>query len=164
VAGGWQVNGAFSAYSGAPFSISSSATSLNAPGSSQRADQVLADVGYTGNINQWFNPLSFAAVTTARFGTAGFDTMRGPGVVNFDASLFRSFKLGERFAMQFRAEALNLTNTPHFSNPGASVSSLSLNPDGTVKSLGGFTTITGTSAGSRLTDERFLRFGLRISF
>ena len=38
--------------------------------------------------------------------------------------------------MQFRAEALNLTNTPHFSNPGASVSSLSLNPDGTVKSSG----------------------------
>jgi hypothetical protein len=164
VAGGWQVNGAFSAYSGAPFSVSSSATSLNAPGSSQRADQVLANVGYTGNINEWFNPLAFAAVTTARFGTAGFDTMRGPGVVNVDASLFRSFKLGERFAMQFRAEALNLTNTPHFSNPGGSVSSLSLNPDGTVKSLGGFTTITGTSAGSRLTDERFLRFGLRISF
>jgi hypothetical protein len=66
--------------------------------------------------------------------------------------------------MQFRAEALNLTNTPHFSNPGASVSSLSLKPDGTVNSLGGFTTITGTSAGSRLTDERFLRLGLRIAF
>jgi len=158
------VNGAFSAYSGSPFSVSSSATSLNAPGSSQRADQVLADVGYTGNINQWFNPLAFAPVTTARFGTAGFDTMRGPGVVNVDASLFRSFKLAERMAAQFRLEALNLTNTPHFSNPGANASNLSLNADGTVRSLGGFTTITGTSAGSRLTDERFLRFGLRITF
>jgi hypothetical protein len=66
--------------------------------------------------------------------------------------------------MQFRGEALNLANTPHFANPGASASSLVLNPDGSVKSLGGFTTITGTSAGSRLTDERYLRFGLRISF
>jgi hypothetical protein len=164
ILGGWQMNGAFSAYSGSPFSVSASGTSLNAPGSTQRADQVLPNVGYTGNINEWFNPLAFAPVTTARFGTAGFDTLRGPGVVNVDASLFRSFKLGERFAMQFRGEALNLTNTPHFANPGASVSSLSLNPDGSVKTLGGFTTITGVSAGSRLTDERYLRFGLRITF
>jgi hypothetical protein len=164
VVGGWQVNGAFSAYSGSPFSVSASATSLNASGSTQRADQVMADVGYTGNINEWFNPLAFAQVTTARFGTAGFDTLRGPGVINVDASLFRTFKLGERLAAQFRLEALNLTNTPHFSNPGSSVSSMSLNPDGTVKALGGYTTITGTSAGSRLTDERYLRFGLRISF
>jgi hypothetical protein len=164
VAGGWQVNGAFSAYSGSPFSVSASGTSLNAPGSTQRADQILPDVGYTGNINEWFNPLAFAPVTTARFGTAGFDTLRGPGVVNLDASLFRSFRLGEKVSLQFRGEALNLANTPHFSNPGGSVSNLVLNPDGSVKSLGGFTTITGTSAGSRLTDERYLRFGLRISF
>ena len=36
--GGWQLNGIFSAYSGPPFSVSSSGTSLNANGSTQRAD------------------------------------------------------------------------------------------------------------------------------
>jgi hypothetical protein len=164
ILGGWQVNSVFSAYSGAPFSVSASGTSLNASGSSQRADQVLSDVGYTGNINQWFNPLAFAPVTAVRFGTAGFNTLRGPGVVNVDLGIFRTFKLGEKFSLQFRGEALNLTNTPHFSNPGASVSNLSLNGDGTVKSLGGFTQITGVSAPSRLTDERYLRLGMRIAF
>jgi hypothetical protein len=164
LAGGWQLNGAFSAYSGPPFTVSSSATALNAPGSSQRADQVKANVQMTGDIASWFDPLAFAPVTTARFGTAGFNILRGPGVVNLDLSLFRAFKVNERFSVQFRAEALNATNTPHFSNPAANVSNMSLKADGTVNSLGGFTQITGTSAASRLTDERFLRLGLRIAF
>jgi hypothetical protein len=164
VVGGWQLNAIFSAYSGSPFSVSSSGTSLNATGSTQRADQVLANVGYTGDINNWFNPLAFAAVSTARFGTAGFNTMRGPGVVNLDLGIFRAFRVSEKFSAQLRGEALNATNTPHFSNPGANVSNLSLNSDGTVRSLGGFTQITGVSAPSRLTDERYLRLGLRISF
>jgi hypothetical protein len=163
IAGGWQLNAAFSAYSGSPFTVSSSSTSLNAPGSSQRADQILPDVGYTGNISGWFNPLAFAPVTTARFGTAGFDIMRGPGVVDVDTGLFRVFRVNERLAMQFRAEALNFTNTPHFGNPGANASSMVVS-GGTLVSLNGFTQITSTNPSSRLTDERYLRLGLRISF
>jgi hypothetical protein len=85
-------------------------------------------------------------------------------VANLDLSLFRAFKISDRWSAQFRAEALNATNTPHFGNPGTNVSNMSLNSDGTVRSLGGYTQITGVSAPSRLTDERFLRLGLRISF
>ena len=164
IVGGWQMNGVFSAYSGGPFSVSAAGASLNAPGSAQRADQVKADVGYTGSIASWFDPFAFKPVTDVRFGTAGFNTMRGPGVANLDASLFRSFNITERFKLQFRAEALNFTNTPHFGNPGANVSNLQLNADGSIRSLGGFTQITGVSAPSRLTDERYFRFGLRIGF
>ncbi len=164
VAGGWQLNGILSIYSGSPFTVASSGASLNAPGSSQRADQVKANVQILEDPSSWFDPLAYAPVTQPRFGTAGFNSLRGPGVRNLDLSLFRSFRLTERWTVQFRAEALNLTNTPHFSNPGANVSNLSLNSDGSVKSLNGFTQITSTSAPSRLVDERFFRFGLRISF
>ena len=52
--------------------------------------------------------------------------MRGPGVVNMDFSLFRTFKLTERFNLQFRAEAFNLSNTPHFSNPNGNANSIEL--------------------------------------
>ena len=104
-------------------------------------------------------------MTTARFGTSGYNSLRGPGVKNFDFSLFRTFHVTERVTTQFRAEAFNLTNTPHFSNPGANVSNMQLNTDGTIKNLGGFSQITTTSGiGREGVDERVFRFGLRIAF
>ncbi len=165
---GWQLNGIFTRYSGLPFSVSGPSTSLNATGSTQRADQVkpnVAILGGTGPGQSWFDPLAFAPVTDVRFGTAGYLTVRGPGATNLDLSLFRTFHPMERIALQFRAEAFNLSNTPHFANPGANVSNLVLNPDGTVKSLGSYTVISATTGtGREGIDQRALRFGLRISF
>jgi hypothetical protein len=43
--------------------------------------------------------------------------MRGPGQVNVDFSVFKTIPIKERFKAQFRAEALNLTNTPLFNGP-----------------------------------------------
>jgi len=63
IAGGWQLNGVLSLYSGAPFTVTSSAASLNAPGSTQRADQVKADVQILGTPGQWFDTTAYAAVT-----------------------------------------------------------------------------------------------------
>lgn len=58
--------------------------------------------------------------------------MRGPGVGNLDLAVFRKFGLTERLNLEFRAEAFNLTNTPHFNNPGASAAVWEWHP-GTVK-------------------------------
>jgi hypothetical protein len=67
--------------------------------------------------------------------------------------------------VQFRGEALNATNTPHFANPSANVSNLVLNNDGTIRSLGGYTTITSTTGvGREGVDERMFRVGVRITF
>jgi hypothetical protein len=67
--------------------------------------------------------------------------------------------------VQFRAGAFNFTNTPHFSNPGANVFNLVLNPNGTIKDLGGFTQVTGIYSPAREgIDERQIRFGLRLSW
>ena len=171
IAGGWQVNGLISLYSGTPFSVTSAATSLNLPNSSQMADQVVADVKILGGIGpgqSYFDPLAFRPVTEARFGNAGFNTMRGPGFANFDFSVQRQFNVRDRYTVQFRAEIFNLTNTPHFANPsgnGLNVSQLQLNPDGTVRNLGGFSSITATAnSGRDGIDERLVRLGLRFGF
>jgi hypothetical protein len=168
LAGGWQANTLISAYSGLPFTVTASATSLNAPGNSQTADLVKPRVEILGGIgpnSPYFDPLAFAPVTTATFGSAGYNILRGPSVFNIDFSLFRDFKLSERWRAQFRAEALNLTNTPHFANPSANVSNLQLNPDGTIRSLGGFGVITSTAnSGREGIDERLIRFGLKLTF
>jgi hypothetical protein len=155
--GGWEVNGIFSAYSGTPFTVTASSASLNAPDQTQTADQIKSTVAKLGGIGSnapYFDPSAFAPVTQVRYGNSGRDILRGPGLVNVDAALFRNFRFREHMNFQLRAESYNLSNTPHFSNPSANISS------------GGFMTIT--SALSRANNveggERQFRFALRISF
>ncbi len=98
LAGGWQLSWLYGAFSGLPFSVSASGTSLNAPGSSQRADQVKPEVKKLGGIgvgNPFYDPTAFMPVTTARFGTVGFNTLRSPGTTNLDLGLFREFRITE---------------------------------------------------------------------
>ncbi len=165
---GWQVNNVLSLLSGAPFTVTSSGSSLDMPGSTQVADQVKSEVrnlGGAGPSQSYFDPFAFQPVTQQRFGTGGFNSLRGPGVVNWDFGVFRAFRAGERVTLQFRAEAFNLSNTPHFSNPGGNVSNMTLNPDGTVRSLGGYSEITNViSLGRDGLDERQFRFGLKLSW
>lgn len=168
--GGWQLNGIFTAMTGLPFSVSASGTSLDLPGSAQRADQIKPSVeqlGGTGRGTPFFDPTAFAAVTEQRFGNAGYNSLRGPGLINTDLSLFREFRITERWKVQFRAEAFNLTNTPHWSNPGANVNSITFNPDRSIRDLGGFAEITSVNASNLAragADERVFRLGLRIAF
>ena len=156
LAGGWQVNALLSLYSGAPFTVTASGNSLNLPGSNQMADQVKPDVAILGGIgpgNPWFDTTAFAPVTDVRFGTAGFDSMRGPGFANLDLGIFRQFGLGAQRSLQFRMEIFNLTNRPHFASPNGNINST------------GFGTITSTAnTGREGIDERLIRLGLRFGF
>jgi len=167
LAGGWRANGLIAAYSGQPFTVGSS-NPLNAPNNSQRANLVKSSVqilGGTGPNQSYFDPFAFSAGTTPTFGTSALDQVRGPGTFNFDGGLFRDFRFRERWKVEFRAEVMNLTNTPHFSNPGANVSNMVLNPDGSIKSLGGYTVITSTlGTGREGIDERMYRLGLHVTF
>jgi hypothetical protein len=167
--GGWQVNGIFSAYTGTPFTVAASGTSLNAPGNTQTADQIKPVVEKLGGVGRnvaFYDPLAFASVTEVRYGTSGRNILRGPGVVNLDAGLARNFSLTERWKLQFRAEAFNLSNTPHFANPSTNVSNVRFRPDGTISDLGNFLSITSALSAANSTEagERQFRFALRISF
>jgi hypothetical protein len=166
IAGGWQLNNILSLRSGTPFTVTTSTTPLNAAGSINQnpADRVKDDVEILGGIgrgNAWFDPFAFAVVNEARLGNSGFNSMRGPGRMQWDMSVFRQINLGSQRSLTLRVEAFNVTNTPHFSNPGGNRSSLQLNPDGTIRNLNGYTEITSTS-GSR--SERLLRVGIRLGF
>lgn len=158
---GWQTNWIVSRTSGLPFTVGTSGSSLNSSGNTQTADQILANVAILGGhgVGQpYFDPNAFAPVNDVRFGTSGRNIIRGPGVFNIDGSLFRDFKATERFTIQFRTEIFGATNTPQFGNPGATVSSLTRNGDGTIKALNGYTEITSA------TGERQFRFALKVSF
>ncbi len=182
LAGGWQLSWLYGAFSGPPFSVSASGTSLNAPGSAQRADQVKAEVKKLGGVGRGtpfydptaFMPVEFDRANSVRFGTVGFNTLQSPGTSNLDLGIFREFGITESVRLQFRAEAFNATNTPHFAAPGGNASAPSRDPvTGAILNdpvtglprLNGFMEITNTRAfGREGIDERVFRFGLRLSF
>ena len=156
ILGGWQINSILSMYSGTPFSITGSGGPLNAPGNDQRADLVKTSVeriGGAGPGQKYYDPTAFADVRETRFGTAGWNLLDSPGAFNLDLGLFRNFAINERMNMQFRAEAFNATNTPHFSTPQGSVTNSR------------FMEISGVrGTGREGIDERVFRFGLRLTF
>jgi len=157
VAGGWRLNALIALTSGKPFNVTGSTTPLNSNGvGTQRPDLVKPDVailGGIGNGHPYFDTTAFAVVNTARIGTAGYEILRGPSSRNLDASLFRDFSVTERFKLQIRAEAFNVTNTQHFNTPSGNASS------------SGFAFITSTTGfGREGIDQRMLRLGARLYF
>ena len=67
--------------------------------------------------------------------------------------IFRRFQVGERINVQFRGEAFNISNTPHFDNPNSNIAS------------SGFGVVTCMqNTGRDGLDQRVFRFGLRIGW
>jgi hypothetical protein len=62
-----------------------------------------------------------AVLEAGRFGNAGRNIMRGPGMASLDASLTRWFTLTERARLQVRLESFNVSN---FTNLGLPVNDL----------------------------------------
>jgi hypothetical protein len=139
-----------------PFIVTADGSSLNAPQNTQVADQINPNVQKPGGVGlldaPFYDPTAFAPVSTARFGNMGLNAIRGPQLFGMNAGIFRKFALTERFELQFRGEAFNLTNTPVLSNPNASVST----PANFMRITS--TVVTGASP------QRTMRFGLRLSF
>ncbi|HKX28456.1 MAG TPA: TonB-dependent receptor [Blastocatellia bacterium] len=159
IAGGWQVNSIFSYFTGRPFTVTASGGSLAAPnGGSQTPDQIQSEVKKLGGIgpgDPYYDPSAFAVVTgPGRFGTTGRNTLRQPDFANLDFSLVRVFRLKERLTMDFRVDAFNFTNTPHFVDDGVGGNRVQAN----VSNANPFT-ITSANA-----DQRQFRFGIRFGW
>jgi hypothetical protein len=123
VIGGWQMNGIYTLQAGQPFSV----TVDGSPGST-RADLIGKPSVNPGNLSGYINAAAFAVPAKTAGGvfiapgTSGRDILRGPGSSNLDLSLFKNFAITEKFKGQFRVQAYNLTNTPHFANPNTDLS------------------------------------------
>jgi hypothetical protein len=120
--GNWQVNGIYTARTGSPFTVTQPGDAPNVGDGSPRPDQVgNPNTGQTRNIDQAFNTAAFVAAPPFRWGTAGRNTVTGPGINNWDLSLFKTFALDEKRHLQLRAESFNFLNHPEFGGPGSSI-------------------------------------------
>ncbi|HEV2177002.1 MAG TPA: carboxypeptidase regulatory-like domain-containing protein [Terriglobia bacterium] len=77
--------------------------------------------GLTGNY--FFNPNGFAPEAFGTFGNAGRNLLRGPGINNFDFSLFKDTRITESTRLELRFEFFNLFNHTQF-NPGGIVTDI----------------------------------------
>ncbi|MCU1329731.1 MAG: TonB-dependent receptor plug [Bryobacterales bacterium] len=153
--GGWRISPTVGLYTGTPFSVTADGASLNAPQNTQVADQITGTVQKFGGVGvgaPFYDPAAFRAITEPRFGNTGLNILRGPLSFNNNLGVHRQFAVRERMDLQFRAEFLNLTNTPALGTPNASVSTPST-----------FMIINSTNS-NVAAPQRTIRFGLRLAF
>jgi len=145
---GWQLGGIFEASSGVPFSVIISGdplllgntdpfgrpNRLNGPGCGNPVNAgsplnyvklecfgLPLEVPALAGVCQPFTDPSVPPGTCANLlGNSGRNQLTGPGLINFDASLFKNMrfkKISETFNAQFRVEVFNVFNHPNFSPP-----------------------------------------------
>ncbi len=126
VLGGWQVAGIVSMQSGFPFTINVSGDTANIGGGSGgilirgnpvpgQSAELPADQRSTA---KWYNTNAFVQPPASEFGILGRNTLVGPGLFNIDTTLSKHIRIRERYRVEIRAEAFNLTNTPNYSQIG----------------------------------------------
>jgi hypothetical protein len=129
---GWTIAGMGAVRSGLPFTVYSGPI-LNQPYGSEtidnpRADLILPTQVYTsqpypgGRI--LLNPAAFQSAQPNSLGNSGRNAFFGPGLVNVDASLARSFRAhtwNETFFVTVRADFYNALNHANLGNPSANL-------------------------------------------
>lgn len=150
--GGWEFGSLFNIQTGFPITISDGGKDQSNIGAGfDRPNQV--GTGATElsrsdrNWSRWFNTSNFVLQPFGTFGNVGRNTLIGPGIVQWDASLLKSFRFTETKDLQFRFEAFNAANHKNLGNPDTSVISSSF----------------GKVSGTR-TNMRELQVALKIRF
>ena len=153
IVAGWQMSGITSFQSGYPMTIFANQDYSNTGTLTPRTDRLCQGDGKK-TLEAWFDTGCFSndSLQTAlasgvpRFGNSGRNILDAPGSIGWDLALLKNFGVGERFKIQFRAEAYSLLN--HL-NPGVPIATIGNPNAGQILSGSG---------------ERTLQFGLKVSF
>ena len=144
--GGWQLNVIPTLETGRPIALSAGGIAGRpnvVPGQKPRVDEP--------TLTRWFNTAVYSIPAAFTYGNSArtIPGVTSDGIVNFDASLFKDFKVTERVALQFRAETFNTFNHVTFEEPNRTV--------GTA--LFGVVSAVAPNPGPRR-----MQMGLRLSF
>lgn len=125
VLGGWQLGGILTLQDGFPFTV------LCGPGNIQNGGGVCYpdSTGVNPNLprdqqtrTRFFNTDAYVDRIPAggpfRFGNTGRNSVTGPGIISFDASLNKKFFITEAKFVEFRTEVFNAPNHPIWNPPG----------------------------------------------
>ncbi len=110
IVGGLSLTGIATFQNGFPFSVLANDLFSLDNTFTQRANIVGGTPKVTKNPNQWFNTAIYSQPLAGAFGNSGRNTLRGPGINNFDMGLAKSTSLFERLNLQLRLETFNTFN------------------------------------------------------
>jgi hypothetical protein len=123
--GGWQFSGVVSAMTGLPLGITLGGAQgnnglpgfLNGGGPFNRPN-VNGAISYPNTINAWFNTSALSQPAVGQWGNLGYDALTGPGRVNTNLSIFKSFSLSENRGskLELRVESFNVFNHTQWQN------------------------------------------------
>jgi hypothetical protein len=155
--GGWQLASILHIQPGSPLTFLADANQLNAPGTSQVADEVkpFRKLYGIGTSKRWFDTTAFVQPSGPVLGNTGQYIYSGPGLFTLDASAFRSFQVRNSVVLQFRMDAFNVLNHPVFSNPNTNLTS---------SSFGEVTGTVGSGVNGTAGMPRALQFAGVLSF
>jgi outer membrane receptor protein involved in Fe transport len=127
--GGWQLNGIYSLRSGLPRTVclDHDVVGLASGGSVCERVNVVSNPNLDGGqrtVTNYFDVNAFQLQEPGTFGNSGRNNVRGPGINNFDFSLFKDFTLPhikglngtESPRLQFRTEFFNALNHTQFAS------------------------------------------------
>ncbi|MBI1761451.1 MAG: TonB-dependent receptor [Acidobacteria bacterium] len=165
VLGGWQVNGIYAHFSGTPYSIGGTNNALNCQGCGSVFINFSGDPKPIGKVgtsttDTYYDKALFSQPTgtdKAGFGTSLRNHFRRPRVWNQDLSLFKQFRIKERFQPEFRLEALNVFNHVNWGSPVTTF---------TAANFLQFTPSSSDSGGgtSNTPGPRRVQIGVRVQF
>lgn len=125
LAGGWRVAGITLMRSGQPYTVTTGFDNANVGGGAQRPNLIGNPNLSTPSAQEWFNTAAFAVPPEYTFGNLGRNTLFSDGLVDFDFSVSRSFRITERQHLEFRADFFNVFNTTNFGVPNGTLTSSS---------------------------------------
>jgi len=167
--GGWVLGGIFTAQTGPPFTVTlsndqartgDSRTKSSSGGQRPNFNNIpgcTPNAVNPGNPNNYIKLECFSYPALGQLGNLGRNTLRGPGLQDFDFSVFKNWPLwlwGERLNLQFRTEIFNIFNKPNFQMPKTQIFNGKGQPISTAPRIP-----TPT-----LTDGREIQFGLKLTW
>jgi hypothetical protein len=167
VAGGWELSGIFSYYSGqfltpqwtGPDPTGTAFTASRTPAQVTIRPNHLRDANLPESqrtTNRWFDGSAFGAPSAGFFGTSAKGVIKGPPSNVWHLGLAKTFSLAERARLRWEMIAANAFNHPNYANPAVNISALA--------QVGVISDVAGNVAVLDQSGPRRFRMGLTLEW
>jgi hypothetical protein len=115
--------------------------------------------------DNWINRAAFAAAAPGTYGNVAYNSFKGPGTIQLNMALSRTFAIRERQSIQIRAEAFNLPNHVNLATPGAGgVGGIGRAVSLTAPNFSQITSDISGNSGLQSGDYRIIQFAMKLIF